>query len=236
MNENNYDARRAYYARRKKRRRKIIARRILSFILVAGILTGGVYGGVKLYGWLKNGEDGQTAPGGALKYLTDIEIPDWIDQQIIHKHNTARTGNPLSKVKNVVIHYVGNPGSTAQNNRDYYDKSSTEVSSHFVVGLDGEIIQCIPLYEKSSASNWRNGDTISIETCHPDETGRFNEATYNSLVKLTAWLLNKLKLDENDIIRHYDITGKQCPLYYVENEDKWEQLKKDVGSKTNEYK
>lgn len=236
MNENNYDARRAYYARRKKRRRKIIIKRIFVMLLTVGILAGGVYGGVRLYGWLKAGGSPQAAPGGTLKYLTDIEIPEWIDQQIIHKHNTARTGAPLSEVKNIVIHYVGNPGTSAQNNRDYYDKSSTEVSSHFVVGLDGEIIQCVPLYEKSSASNWRNGDTISIETCHPDDTGKFNDATYNSLVKLTAWLLNKLKLDENDIIRHYDITGKLCPLYYVENEDKWEQLKKDVGSKINEYK
>lgn len=236
MNENNYDARRAYYARRKKRRRKIIIRRIFAMLLIVGILAGGVYGGVRLYNWMKGGGAPQSSAGKSSKGLADIEIPDWIDSQIIHKHNTARTGTPLSGVKNIVIHYVGNPGTTAQNNRDYYDKSSTEVSSHFVVGLDGEIIQCIPLDEKSSASNWRNGDTISIETCHPDETGKFNEATYNSVVKLTAWLLSKLGLDENAVIRHYDITGKLCPLYYVENEDKWEQLKRDVGSKINEYK
>lgn len=235
MYQSNYDSRRAYYAGRKKRRRKIIIKRIFVMLVTAGILAGGIYGGVRLYNFVKYGDTPQGAPDKALKYLTDIEIPDWIDEQIIYKHNTARTGQPLSEVKNIVLHYVGNPGTSAQNNRDYYNKPDTEVSSHFIVGLNGEIIQCIPLYEKSSASNWRNGDTISVEICHPDETGEFTEATYNSVVKLTAWLLNKLKLDENDIIRHYDITGKLCPLYYVEHGDKWEELKKDVGIKANEY-
>ena len=42
------------------------------------------------------------------------------------------------------------------------------MSAHFLIGLEGEIIQCIPLNEKSSATNDRNRDTISIEVCHPD--------------------------------------------------------------------
>jgi N-acetylmuramoyl-L-alanine amidase len=127
-----------------------------------------------------------------------------------------------------VIHYVGNPGSTAQQNRDYYASRSSEVSSHFVIGLKGEIIQCIPLHEKSSASNHRNKDTISIEVCHPDESGKFTDETYDSLVKLTVWLCEVCGLDSSDIIRHYDITGKQCPLYFVTHENAWERFKKDV--------
>ena len=122
-----------------------------------------------------------------------------------------------------------------QNNREYFDKWDTKVSSHFVVGLEGEIIQCVPLYEKSAASNNRNKDTISIEVCHPDESGKYNEATYESVVKLTAWICNQFSLDENDIIRHYDITGKICPKYYVEHEDAWENLKNDVKEKLEEY-
>ncbi len=80
------------------------------------------------------------------------------------------------------------------------------------MGLDGEIIQCLPLWEKSAASNWRNNDTISIEVCHPDESGKFGDETYKSVVKLTAWLLSETGLDENAVIRHYDITEKQCPF------------------------
>ena len=170
-----------------------------------------------------------------VKLAQDLQLPDWIDKQIISVHSTARTGAHLNDIKNIVIHYVGNPGTTAQNNRDYYEKKDTEVSSHFVVGLKGEVIQCVPLWEKSAASNERNGDTISIEVCHPDDSGKFNDETYNSVVELTAWLCETFDLDEDDVIRHYDITEKICPKYYVENPKEWKKFKEDVENKLNEY-
>ena len=159
-------------------------------MLFAAVITGLSVGGVKLYNRFFTGTGESTAVTERLKA---IEIPDWIDEQIIYVHNTARTGTPLDDVKNIVIHYVGNPGTSAQNNRDYYNKPSTEVSSHFLVGLDGEIIQCLPLWEKSAASNWRNNDTISIEVCHPDESGKFSDVTYESVIKLTAWLRGRVE-------------------------------------------
>lgn len=170
-----------------------------------------------------------------VKLAQDLQLPSWIDTQIISVHSTARTGAHLNDIKNIVVHYVGNPGTTAQNNRDYYEKKDTEVSSHFVVGLKGEVIQCVPLWEKSAASNERNGDTISIEVCHPDDSGKFNDKTYNSVVELTAWLCKQFDLNENDVIRHYDITEKICPKYYVENPTEWKKFKKDVEDKLNEY-
>ena len=160
--------------------------------------------------------------------LAATPIPDWIDQQIIKVDGDSRRGVYLEGIRDIVIHYVGNPGSTAQQNRDYYANPSSEVSSHFVIGLKGEIIQCIPLHEKSSASNHRNKDTISIEVCHPDESGKFTDASYQSLVKLTTWLIDVCDLNSNDVIRHYDITGKQCPLFFVTHEDAWKQFLKDV--------
>ena len=160
--------------------------------------------------------------------LAATPIPDWIDQQIIKVDGDSRRGVYLEGIRDIVIHYVGNPGSTAQQNRDYYANPASDVSSHFVIGLKGEIIQCIPLHEKSSASNHRNKDTISIEVCHPDESGKFTDASYQSLIKLTAWLCEICDLDSGDVIRHYDITGKQCPLYFVTHENAWERFKKDV--------
>ena len=32
------------------------------------------------------------------------------------------------------------------------------------------------------------------------------------------------------MIRHYDITGKDCPKYFVENEAAWETFRSDVGA------
>ncbi len=214
------------YIKRKKRR-KIILRRFIIFLMFVFMIVSGTM----LFKSFLSGRIEKKSREEAKNRITELknaELPEYVDSQIIHIHNTARTGTKLTDIKNIVIHYVGNPNTTAQNNRDYYDKPDTEVSSHFVIGLNGEVIQCVPLDEKSAASNNRNKDTISIEVCHPDKTGKFNDQTYDSLIKLTAWLLEKTGLDENDVIRHYDITGKLCPLYYVNNESAWEALKADI--------
>lgn len=232
-----------YEIRRRRRKRKMAFRLtvvIMTTVAVAVILLLGIFGLIKML-FPESFNDGFIpTPFGnniskRVEKAKELSVPDYVDVQLIHKHTTARTGIQLTDIKNVVIHYVGNPNTTAQNNRDYFDKWDTTVSSHFVVGLEGEIIQCVPLYEKSAASNDRNKDTISIEVCHPDESGKYNEQTYESVVKLVSWICNQFSLDESDVIRHYDITGKICPKYYVENEDEWLTLKNDVKEKLEEY-
>ena len=156
------------------------------------------------------------------------EVPSWVDVQLVRVNGSGRRGEPIEKVHDIAIHYVGNPGTTAQQNRDFYNNPDTQVSSHFLIGLDGEIIQCVPLDEKSSATNERNRDTISIEVCHPDADGVFTDASYQSLVKLTAWLCDNFHLSRDRVIRHYDVTGKLCPLHFVEDEGAWEQFLADV--------
>ena len=103
-----------------------------------------------------------------------------------------------------------------------------QASSHFVVGIEGEVVQCIPTSEWSYASNQRNFDTISIECCHPDDSGEFTDETYNSVVQLAGFLCKRFNLTSDDVIRHYDVTEKLCPLYYVEHEDAWIQMKADI--------
>lgn len=153
-------------------------------------------------------------------------ISDAITEDYLTINEYSRPGDKLEKINGVVIHYVGNPGTSAQNNRNYFeslkDTHERSASSHYIVGLEGEILQCIPLEEIAYASNSRNSDTVAIECCHPDSTGKFNSDTYDSLVKLTAALCKSYGLNPlTDVIRHYDVTGKECPVYYVENEDEW---------------
>ena len=51
------------------------------------------------------------------------------------------------------------------------------------------------------------------------------------MVELTAWLCREFRLDpERDVIRHYDVTGKLCPLYYVENPEAWDAFLSDVSA------
>lgn len=171
------------------------------------------------------------SPGEAEEHL-----PDYVERDLLTVNEWSRPGEPLEKVKGVVIHYVGNPGTSAQANRNYFESLSSGTdgvyaSSHFIVGLEGEVIQCVPMTEIAYASNSRNEDTISVEVCHPDETGEYSPATYQRAVDLTAWLCREFRLDpERDVIRHYDVSGKLCPLYYVEHEDAWSQFRQDVAA------
>ena len=144
----------------------------------------------------------------------------------------SRPGEPTDEIVGIVIHYVGNPSTSARANRNYFaslaKSGETYASSNFVVGLDGEVIQCVPLGEIAYCSNFRNHDTISIECCHPDEEGKFNDETYASLIKLCRFLVEEYGIKRENIIRHYDVTGKMCPVYYVEHEDAWEGLVADI--------
>ena len=173
---------------------------------------------------------------GQMRHLKSVSLPDWVDVQIIPVNGAARRGEPMKKVTDIAIHYVGNPGTTAKANRNYFESLSsgeteTYASSHFIVGLEGEVIQCIPLTEIAYASNIRNEDTVAIEVCHPDETGAFSPAAYQQVVELTAWLCRTFDLDpDTDVIRHYDVTEKLCPLYYVEHPDAWDAFRADVAA------
>lgn len=153
--------------------------------------------------------------------LDDLDI----DYQLLTINDYSRPGISLNEINGIVIHYTANPGTTAQENRNYFEDLQytqlTYASSHYIIGLDGEIIQCIPLDEIAYASNNRNEDTISIECCHEDSSGEFNDETYESLQNLVRALMSTYNLDKDDILRHYDITGKECPKYFVDHEDAW---------------
>lgn len=159
------------------------------------------------------------------------EVPE-IDVKLLSVNKYSRPGIRMDTVKGIVIHYTANPGSTAMQNRNYFeglkDTHRTKASSHFIIGLEGEIIQCIPTWEMAYASNSRNSDTIAVECCHPDKSGKFTKETYKSMVNLTAWLCEKYNLKETDVIRHYDVTGKNCPKYFVENEEAWKKFRKNI--------
>ncbi len=211
--------------RRRLRRLRRLTRYVYTAVAVMLVVTL-VLAGFRLFG----------KRGGAEVLPADlqaaIEQLDWVSIELLPVNEYSRPGTPVEKINAVVVHYVGNPGTTARQNRTYYERLAenreTKVSSNFLIGLEGEIIQCVPVNEVAYCSNHRNEDTISIECCHPDETGKFNEATYASLVKLTAWLCSAQGLNSGDVIRHYDVTGKECPKYFVDHEDAWESFRAAV--------
>ena len=205
-------------SRRKRRVRRRMIRSVLSGLLA--VLTLAV--GILL--WLKF----RPLPGEG------VAVPEYVTEDLLPVNRFSRPGIPLERIDGVVIHYVGNPATSAEANRNYFASlsSGTEnifASSHFIVGLEGEVLQCIPLTEIAYASKDRNGDTVSVEVCHPDETGEFSQETYERVVELTAWLCRTFELDpKTEVMRHYDVTGKICPRYYVEHPEAWEQFLADT--------
>ena len=158
--------------------------------------------------------------------------------RLLTPNQYSRPQIPLTQVNAIVIHYVANPGTTAAGNWDYFEGLKTgkgaSAGAHFIIGLDGEIIQCTPISELVYGTSRRNQDTLSIECCHPDADGKFSDATYASLIDLSAWLCKALHVSPDNVIRHHDVWGKPCPKYYVEHPEAWEQMKSDIRERYGE--
>ena len=161
------------------------------------------------------------------------EMPPWVEEAFLTPNEFSRPQIEVPQVNAIVVHYVGNPDTSAAANRSFFENLATthetHASSNFIVGLEGEILQCVPVNEIAYCSSDRNADTVSIEVCHPDAEGQFSEVTMESLVRLTVWLCDAFSLTEEDVIRHYDVTGKECPLYYVRNPEAWDAFRQEVA-------
>ncbi|MDE5931966.1 MAG: peptidoglycan recognition protein family protein [Lachnospiraceae bacterium] len=162
-----------------------------------------------------------------------------ITEDFLEVNDYSRPGTELPVVNSVFVHYTANPGTSARQNRSYFanlaETHERSASAHFIIGYEGEIVQCIPLDEQAYAVMSRNEDSISIECCYLEADGQFTQETYDSLVHLLAWLKQEYQLGNDDILRHYDCGGKKCPIYYVEHEDAWQKLLSDVDTYRREH-
>jgi len=172
-----------------------------------------------------------------------------IDEKYLTPNQYSRPQKKIKEVKGIVIHWVANPNSTAISNRNYFESLKDKkifASAHYVVGIKGEIIQCIPFdevayhvgakkYRTNKLGDYPNDYTIGIECCHLDWNGKMSEETYNSLVELMDYLCDKFNLNALvDCYRHYDVTGKLCPRFFVDNIDEWERFKSIVAEENKD--
>lgn len=235
-NSTNEIRKRQQEARNEKRKKQRLQRLMTTGVVLLSILlvvTAILYAVIHFYKQSQKEEEATTEEKIYVPDLVGVAdiFPDLpISEQFLTLNEYSRPGLALTDTPQyIVIHYTANPGSTAQNNRDYFenlkDTQQTYASAQFVIGLEGEIIQCVPCNEMSYCSNSLNEICISIEMCHPDEWGNFNDATYNNCVYLVAHLMNYYHMDMDQLIRHYDVTGKNCPRYFVEHEDRWDVFK-----------
>ena len=142
-----------------------------------------------------------------------------------------------STPKKICVHYTGDPGASADRLALFFTTNpNAETSSQYVVGMEGELIRCLPDNEQAYAATGNNKNVIHIEVCHPDKSGKFTEKSIAALSELVPYLMKKYGIDSNNVVRHYDLTGKHCPMYYVDN-TRWEELKQRItAEKSTENK
>ena len=158
----------------------------------------------------------------------------------------------ISGIKKVAIHYTGNNGDTAQSNAKYFQTANRKASAHYFID-DKYVICSVPdnytawavgggLKDQGSSyaskgakyyNKYTNSNTLSIELCDPVKDGKIalTKETRANAIEFIAKKLKELKLTENDLIRHFDVNGKLCPLYFVTNEKDWAKFKKEVGAR-----
>lgn len=155
-------------------------------------------------------------------------------QQKLTPYNYTKMSNKQNLY--IVIHYVG-AVSTAKNNVDYYAREKLNASAHYFVD-ETSIWQSVE--DRNVAwhcgaktykhPDCRNQNSIGIEMCvKKDSSGEwyFEDATIKNTVDLVKHLMKKYNIPIERVIRHYDVTGKNCPAPYVD-ESAWKKFKDSI--------
>lgn len=182
----------------------------------------------------------------------------WIEK-LIPKNPYSRPGTKLQKVVKIINHFTANPGASAFNHYKYFGFSLVEQNNRLPknkrryasaqIFVDkNEAYLIIPLDEVAYAANdgsYRgiqelkpnaNYKSISVELCIEND-GTFHPETIKRAAQINAELCRMFDLDPlQDVVRHYDVTHKNCPAPWVKEPEKFDEFKKlvraDLTNKT----
>lgn len=166
-------------------------------------------------------------------------------QRIAHRANYG-SKRALSRIKYIVWHYTANDGDSDEGNGNYFANNIVQASAHYFVDGDS-VTQSVPddyvaysvggnKYSNCNKTGGgkfygqcTNANSISIELCDEVRNGKsdFSASTIENAIELTKILMKKHNVDINHVIRHFDVTGKQCPLPLVDNA-KWKEIKNKI--------
>lgn len=166
-----------------------------------------------------------------------VQKPEMIEKFMkINKY--GRPGTKRTKTTKIAFHFTGQHDVSAKNTVSYFSNVVANgyrvngryiyASSHLVVGLQGELYYIVPFNEIAYTTNSANAYSIGVECATTGADDHYTDEEYKTMVKTGAWLAQTYKLDPRvDFIRHYDVTGKVCPRYFVNNVKAWKQFKLD---------
>lgn len=157
----------------------------------------------------------------------------------LSKRNNYGNHRNTSSIRYIVIHYTANDGDTDEANANYFATGIRKASAHYFVDDDSITQSVLDDYNAWSVggSRWSNykqtggarlykkctnANSISIELCDTQKDGVIypTQATIQNALELTRYLMSKYNVPLDRVIRHFDVTGKACPAYWVDN-NKW---------------
>lgn len=167
-------------------------------------------------------------------------------------NKAVRPGKKITPT-HLVVHWTANEGkgANAEANARYFARATRAASAHYIVD-DHEVIRCIPDDEMAyhvgakQYTQWAratlgaspNAKTIGIEIC-VNSDGSFWQ-TYSNACRLCAEIMRRHGWKIDRLIRHYDVTGKNCPAFLMDDKyamkymgrsaaEAWAMFRRDVS-------
>ncbi len=153
-------------------------------------------------------------------------------------HPSNFTKGRKQKIQYIVVHYTANNGDTAEGNGKYFSGADRNTSAHYFVD---EIKIVRSVFDKDTAwhcgakiyrhKKCRNENSIGVEMCSKkDSNGQYyiNQKTQNNAAELVKWLMKKYDIPIENVLRHYDVTGKLCPEPFAKNQKLWLDFKQKL--------
>lgn len=148
-------------------------------------------------------------------------------------------------VRYIVMHYTANNGDTAKNNCDYYHRvGGLQASAHYFVDEHGamqSVRECDTAWHCGARAYWhpecRNGNSIGIEMCsrkRADGSYYILPETVANAAALAREIMQRYGIDTEHVLRHYDVTGKRCPMPWVDDPAQWTAFKEMLKQNDND--
>ena len=148
-------------------------------------------------------------------------------------------------VRYIVMHYTANNGDTARNNCDYYHRvGGLQASAHYFVDEHGamqSVRECDTAWHCGARAYWhpecRNANSIGIEMCsrkRADGSYYILPETVANAAALAREIMQRYGIDTEHVVRHYDVTGKRCPMPWVDDPAQWTEFKEILKQNDND--
>lgn len=173
-------------------------------------------------------------------------------KKLISNRRNYGSKRNTSLIKYLVYHYTANDGDTDEANAKYFHNNVVKASAHRFVDDDSVTISVPDNYvawhcggglQGSKGHTYykkcTNTNSIGIEMCDTKRNGKYEVTpkTRSNAIALGKEIVKKYGIKKENVIRHYDVTGKNCPAYFVKDEEAWIKFRNEIfESENKEFK